>query len=57
MILVMLLAFSCLFDPALDFGKYSFIFTSDQLTQRKAHALSAKILRFEAQSKTQSKWV
>ena len=53
----MLLAFSRLFDPALDFGKYSFIFTSDQLTQRKAHALSAKVLRFETQSKTQSKWV
>ena len=57
MILVILLAFSRLFDPALDFGKYSFIFTSDQLTQRKAHALSAKVLRFETQSKTQSKWV
>ena len=50
-------AFSCLFDPALDFGKYSFIFTSDQLTQQKAHALLAKVLRFESQSKTQSKWV
>ena len=41
----------------LDFGKYSFIFTSDQLTQQKAHALLAKVLRFETQSKTQSKWV
>ena len=50
-------AFSCLFDPALDFGKYSFIFNSDQLTQQKAHALLAKVLRFETQSKTQSKWV
>ena len=50
-------AFSCLFDPALDFGKYSFIFTSDQLTQQKAHALLAEVLRFETQSKTQSKWV
>ena len=38
-------------------GKYSFIFTSDQLTQEKAHALLAKVLRFETQSKTQSKWV
>ena len=43
--------------PSLDFGKYSFIFTSDQLTQQKAHALLAKVLRFETQSKTQSKWV
>ena len=34
-----------------------FIFSLDQLTQRKAHALPAKVLRFETQSKTQSKWV
>ena len=57
MILSILFAFSCLFDPALDFGKYSFIFTSDQLTQQKAHALLAKVLRSETQSKTQSKRV
>ena len=32
-----LCAFSCLFDPALDFGKYRlwFIFSSDQFTKRK----------------------
>ena len=53
MILFILVSFSCLFDPALDFGKYRFIFTSDQLTQWKAQALSAKVLRFETQSKTQ----
>ena len=57
MILFILFAFSCLFDPALDFGKYRFIFNSDQLTQQKAHALSDKDLCFETQFKTQSKWV
>ena len=44
--------------PALDFGKYSFMyFYFGPVTTTKAHALLAKVLRFETQSKTQSKWV
>ena len=34
-----------------------FLFTSDQLTQHKAHALSAKVFHLETRSKTQIKWV
>ena len=33
--ILFILCILCLFDPALDFGKYSFIFTSEQLTQQK----------------------
>ena len=31
--------------------------TSEQLTQRKAHALSAKVIHARTQSNTQYKWV
>ena len=57
--LFILIAFSSLFDPALDFGKYKvrFLFTSEQLTERNAHAHSAKVLRLKTQSNTQFKWV
>ena len=39
------------------FGKYYVYIYFGQVTQWKAHALSAKDLCFETQSKTQSKWV
>ena len=48
---------SCLFNRAFGLGKFKVCIYFGPVNKTQAHALSVKILRFEPESKTQSKWV
>ena len=54
-----LYAFSCLFNRAFHLGKFKVCISVyfGPVNKTQAHALPVKILRFEPESKTQSKWV
>jgi hypothetical protein len=52
-----LYTFSCLFNRAFGLGKFKVCIYFGPVNKTQAHALSVKILRFEPESKIQSKWV